>query len=157
MAMPTKPKPPGRIKRPQALDRFLPLDFQTLQYVMERGSITMKFDTDNQAMNTKYRLWRLKESLQAYAKGDPLQKASLYFMFKIRKDVLTITDRMRSREYAVQQAAVTDTQEDAPFSADPMEYPKFDWDAIAARLDAEEKEQDNASKASKGTGGDGTP
>lgn len=110
----------GKPKTPQALNRFLPIDFETLQYVMDHGKITMKFDTDNQAMNTKFRLWRLKESLQTYAKGDPLQKASLYFTFKIRQDVLTIVDRTRSREFEVQKAAIQG-EDCGAISADPME------------------------------------
>jgi hypothetical protein len=115
----------GSPKKPPALDRFLPIDFETLQYVADHGQLTMRFDTDNQAMNTKYRLWRLKESLQVNALGDPLQKASKYFVFKVRKDMLTISNRVMSPEVAVQRAAIDgDEWQREKHSADPLEIAK---------------------------------
>jgi hypothetical protein len=127
----------GKPKTPPALNRFLPVDFETLQYVMEHGQLTIKFHTDNQAMNTKYRLWRLKESLQVNAKGDPLQKASLYFVFKVKQSVLTISDRAKSQEAEDQKAALRGEVD--VLSADPQEMMPLDIAEIERLI----KEQEN--------------
>lgn len=117
MAKPTK----GGSRKPPPLNRFIPVDFETLQFVADNGQITIQFETDAQATNTKYRLWRLCRSLEAYAPEHPLTAKVGAFFFKCRKDVLTITDRNRSAEAFAQRQALQRKQEYVPLSADPME------------------------------------
>ena len=137
----------GKPRTPPPLDRFLPVDFETLQYVADHGQLTIRFETDNQAMNTKYRLWRLKESLQVNAKGDPLAIASRYFVFKIKQDVLTISNRATSRETAALKAAMDgDEWQREKHSADPMESPPLDYEALEKAY----QEKQNGNEAGKG-------
>lgn len=107
------------MKNPPKLDRFTPLDFEVLQHVADHGQITIVFNTDNQAMNSKYRLWRLKESLLVNAPGTPLAEAARYFVFKVRQDTLTIVNRQGSQEEDAYRAALRGEVE--KISADPME------------------------------------
>lgn len=107
------------MKNPPKLDRFTPLDFRVLQHVADHGQITIVFNTDNQAMNSKYRLWRLKESLLVNAPGTPLAEAARYFVFKVKQDTLTIVNRQGSQEEEAYEAALRGEVEKV--SADPME------------------------------------
>ena len=119
----------GTPKSPTPLDRFLPVDYRTLQHVADNGQLTIKFATDSQACNTKYRLIRLIRSLEAFKPNDPLTKATKTFVFKWRKDtdVLTIVDRARSQEVDAQEAALrgeVDVVSSDPMEIRPIDYPK---------------------------------
>lgn len=105
---------------PTPLDRFLDVDFAVLQRVMDTGRCDMKFDTPNQAANTKLRLWRLRNSLIYYKPFDPLTQAVKTFMFKRQEERLSIIDRVRSAEYRVMQEAAAGLQSTDAIS-DPVE------------------------------------
>lgn len=90
--------PRGKPNAPTPLDRFLETDFRALQKVMNEGRLDVQFYTDNQAMNTKSRLWRLRSSLLYYKPNEPLSQAAKTFMFKRQGNRLTIIDRATSEE-----------------------------------------------------------
>jgi hypothetical protein len=123
--MATKKKP--RARNPTPLDRFLPVDFQNLLYVVKHGKLTMTFDTPNQATNTKARLWRLRESLLHFEPDNELSKACKYFTFKINQNLVTIVNRVNSPEMRAQVAAM-----EAPITmtADPQEVDWGDLDKL---------------------------
>lgn len=119
----------GSPKTPTPLDRYIPVDFATLQRVADTGQFTIVFKTDSQACNTKYRLIRLTLSLAAYAPNDPLTKACKSFVFKWRKgtSILTISDRMRSQEASSMDDALKGVDIDV-VSSDPMEIVPINYD-----------------------------
>jgi hypothetical protein len=119
----------GTIPNPTPLDRFLPIDFKTLQHVVDHGQLTIKFDTPSQACNTKYRLLRLIRSLEKFQPDDPLTKGCKTVMFKWRKndEVLTIVDRARSGELSAMEEALAGKCE--AVSSDPLEL-GIDSDAL---------------------------
>jgi hypothetical protein len=119
----------GTQKTPTPLDRFLPIDFQTLQHVVDYGQLTIKFSTPSQACNTKYRLLRLIRSMEAFQPEDALTRGCKTVMFKWRKndEVLTIVDRARSGELSAMESALRGECE--AVSSDPLEL-GIDSDAL---------------------------
>lgn len=113
--------PRGIPKVPTPLDRFLDVDFLCLQKVMNTGRIDIAFSTDNQAINTKSRLWRLKNSIMYYKPNEPLAEACKTFVFKRQGSRLTIIRREMSAEYDAQMAALGTDVPDPSAIADAQE------------------------------------
>lgn len=109
----------GKPRTPTPLDYFLDVDFACLQKVLNKGRIDIQFQTDNQAANTKLRLWRLRNSLNYYKPGEALSEASKFFMFKRQGSRLTIIDRRISAEYELMKEAVKEDKLDN--ISDPQE------------------------------------
>lgn len=127
--------PRGKPLVPTPLDRFLEVDFACLQKVLQTGRIDINFGTDNQAINTKARLWRLRNSLLYYRPNEELSIAAKTFVFKRQGSNLTIIRREQSPEVAAQLAAL---RVDAVIAiADPQEQ---EIAARAAQVEAAERE-----------------
>jgi hypothetical protein len=138
----------GSPKTPTPLDRYIPVDFATLQLAADLGQFTIVFETDSQACNTKYRLLRLTLSLAAYAPNDPLTKACKSFVFKWRKGtrILTISDRLRSQEASsMDKALKADPDNVDVISSDPMEMPTIDYEALEKQYQENRNDDDEAS------------
>lgn len=127
-------------KNPTPLDHFVPEDFQVLQYVMDKGQITINFRTDSQACNTRSHLRRLIFSLKMLKPDDPLSIAAQSFMFKwrIRSSILTILSRENSQETDAMKEALSGKVE--AISSDPMEFERPDLDVLEAEYQRRLKE-----------------
>jgi hypothetical protein len=136
----------GKLKTPPPLDHFIPVDFRTLQYVADNGQLTIKFFTDSQACNTRYRLIRLVRRLEIDKPNDPLTIAAKRFVFKWKNDKLTIVDREASQEAAAMDMAIAEGGEAT--TTDPMELIKpIDYDELERKY--WEQEKGNGNEASK--------
>jgi hypothetical protein len=136
-----------RQTNPTPLDHFVPVDFQVLQHVMDKGQITINFATDSQACSTRSHLRRLVFSLKMLKPHDPLSIAAQSFIFKwrVRSTLLTITNRRVSKESSAMEAALRG-EVDA-VSSDPMEL-DISTDELERRYQEGLK---NVSKTGKGS------
>lgn len=123
------------IKQPQPLNRFPAIDFEVLQAVADRGRLDITFETDNQAVNTKFRLLRLIKSLEAYKAGEPLTEAAILMTLKLRGSIVTIIRKDQSPEQFAMRAAIDGPSN--PFvSADQQEVLNAEEDAANKELEA---------------------
>jgi hypothetical protein len=118
----------ANFKTPPPLDHFIAVDFKTLQHVADNGQLTIKFNTDSQACNTRYRLLRLIRRLEIDKPTDPLTIAAKHFVFKWRKNtsILTISDRVQSQEADAMDDALQGKVD--VVSSDPMEILPIKYD-----------------------------